>query len=400
MLAKILLPTLVAIGSVSAQSGVCTFTSTQTYHSQAEATALANCKSVKGSIVIASDAQPNIDITGPSEITGDLSLLSNNLIETFKSDNLAKIGGNFEIRNVTKLGALRFPKLTEVSALEWFTLNNLDTLEMALSKAVNITISDTFLQKLDGIDVTSINKFDINNNRRLTKFSTKLGNVSDTLTISSNGLLLQVDLPNLIWIKDMQIANVTKFSAPSLATVNNSAKFDFNYFTEFLAPNLTSSGVVSFIGNPSLTNLSFPLLQTVSRDLSIANNTALKKITGFPELEQVSGAVLLRGTFDEADFPAIQDVKGAFDVASSANITASCDKFKPLAPANQGGNGLIQGVFSCEGLKAEATDDTGSGGSGSGSNTGGGKKDSGAAGLAVNTVLFGVAALGVAQFLL
>ena len=101
-----------------------------------------------------------------------------------------------------------------------------------------------------------------------------------------------------------------------------------------------------------------------------------------------------------AEFPVLDDVKGAFDIASSANITASCDKLKGLAPANQGGTGEIQGVYSCEGLKAEATDDTGSGGSGSGSNTGSGKKDSGAAALTINTLLFGVAALGVAQVLL
>lgn len=102
-----------------------------------------------------------------------------------------------------------------------------------------------------------------------------------------------------------------------------------------------------------------------------------------------------------AAFPALNDVKGAFNVSSSADIQESCDKFKTLAPSSQGGNGKIQGKFLCVPLNEKAKDETGDGtGSGSGSGSGSSKKDA-ASGVSLNTALLALGGLvGLAQALL
>jgi len=376
---------------------------TTTINNQADATGLASCRTVKGSVLIAPGAGPDIDISGPTQITGDLNVTDNSVMKTFKANDLTIIGGAFYMRNVTVLSTLNFPSLQKVKTLFWRTVNALDTPTIGppgLTQADEITITDTFLSSLAGIDVRSLNKMDINNNRRLTEFTTQLGNLSDTLTIQSNGLDLKVSMPSLIWIANMAIANVTSFSAPSLRVVNGSARFDSNKFATFSAPNLTSTttGDISFVGNANLKNISVPALASIGGGLLIANNTALDDINGFPALKKVGGAVKLRGSFTKAEFPALNDVKGAFDVSSTADITDTCNNFKKIASAKDGGGGQVQGTFKCTGNNANANSDTGTGTDGSGSS---GKPKDTASGVTLNTALLGVAALvGVAQMFL
>lgn len=92
------------------------------------------------------------------------------------------------------------------------------------------------------------------------------------------------------------------------------------------------------------------------------------------------------------DFPALNDVKGAFDISSTNDISAACDKFQKLAPSKQGGGGQIQGVYHCESNNSQANSDTGGNTSTSGT-TGGGKGNS-AAGVAINAAMLGLAVVG------
>ncbi|KAK4113487.1 hypothetical protein N656DRAFT_707388 [Canariomyces notabilis] len=399
MLVKRVIPALAAIGSAAAQSRTCTV-STTTIHSQADATGLSGCRTVSGSIVLAEDAAGAISLSGPEEITGDLQILNNGALETLQSSSLETIGGEFKMNNVTKLISLDFSELESVGSLSWTSVTNLQTATFGpLTKADQVIISDTFLNTLEGIDLSTVRLLDINNNRLLSTFTSKLGSLSENLNIQANGLSLNVSLPNLIWIANMTIANVTDFQVPSLEIVNGSARFDSNYFSTFSAPNLTetSSGDISFVGNSNLDNLTFPVLTKIGGGLLIANNTALEKMTAFPELESVGGAVKLRGSFKEVAFPKLDIVEGAFDVASTEDINSSCDTLGKLAPSSQGGEGKVKGTYACTSKVADANDDTSSGGSssgGSGSDSSdGGNNDNGAAGLVLNTALFGLVAV-------
>lgn len=286
----------------AASSSTCS-SSTYTISTAAEATALADCDTISGSVVIAASSDNTLDISGPTSIGGDLTVENNGAIITLSSDTLASISGTFTLSNVTLLSTLSFPDLTSVGTIQWQSLPALNelTFTTGVSTAESVTISDTFLQNLDGIDLESVGTMDINNNRRLTKFETQLKNLTSNLNIQANGEALSVSFPNLIWIANMTIANVTEFSSPSLEVVNGSARFDSNYFESFSAPNMTktSSGDISFINNADLTNITFSAITAIGGGLTIVNNTALEEITGFPKLADVGGAIKLGGNFSE-----------------------------------------------------------------------------------------------------
>jgi hypothetical protein len=301
MFVKQLLPALAAIGSVAAQSGTCTV-STTTVNSQAEATKLASCRTVKGTVVIGSESGATIDLSGPEEITGDLIVRNNSQLATFSSSSVQKIGGNFKLEEATFLTSLQFPELTEARSIEWVSVTLLNTVSLGpLTKADNVRLSDTFLDTLDGFALSSAKSFKLDNNRRLSEYKSKLTQVSGELIIQANGLDLDVDLSDLIWIANMEVANVTQFSVPALKVVNGSARFDSNLFESFSAPNLThtETGDISFVGNGFLQNMTFPKLTEIAGGLLIANNTGLDRVTFFPKLTKVSGAIKLRGNFTE-----------------------------------------------------------------------------------------------------
>lgn len=99
-------------------------------------------------------------------------------------------------------------------------------------------------------------------------------------------------------------------------------------------------------------------------------------------------------------FPALNDVKGAFDLSSTGDIEKSCTDFKKIASAKDGGSGKIQGTFSCTSNNANANSDTSST-TGTGGGTSNKPKPDAAAGLSFNTALLGFAGLaGLAQALL
>ncbi|KAK4680424.1 cell wall protein Ecm33 [Podospora pseudoanserina] len=400
MLVKNLLPAFVAIGSAAAQSGTCSISGgTTTINNPAEATGLANCRTVRGSVVIGRSAGPSIDLSGPSEITGDLKVADNGIIETLQSSDLATIGGKFQLKNVTKLTSVSMSKLTAAKEIEWDTVTNIESVTLGpVNKVDDIRISITSLRNLDALDLGNVANLKLDNNARLSKFSSNLRTLSKNLVLASNGIGgigLEVELPNLVWAVELDINNVTTFSVPSLKTVNGSARFGSNFFQSFSAPNLTatSSGDISFIGNAKLTNATFPKLEAIAGGLTIANNTNLDELTGFPKLKSIGGAVLLRGNFESVEMPALDTVRGTFDASSSADISESCKAFDKLAPQNQGGNGVIAGGYDCTSNNTQANEDTDGSTSGNDGSGGSDDKDNGAVGMALNTGLFAIIAL-------
>lgn len=397
MFVKQLLIASAAVGALAA-SDPCSVTTT-TVASQAEATKLASCKTIKGSVVLGTEAGSNIDLSGPKEITGDFSVLNNGILENLVSSTLTTVGGAFTMNNVTKLSTLNMAKLTSVGSLRWQSVTNLNAVTLGpLTKADEVIVSDTFLDNLDSINLKTVRLLDINNNRRLKKFAPQLNSLSENFNIQANGIGLDISLPNLAWIANMTIANVTTFSVPSLQVVNGSARFDSNYFESFSAPNLThtESGDISFVGNAALTNMTFPKLTSIGGGLLIANNTGLDKVTFFNKLTDVGGAVKLRGNFTEVDFPELNVVKGAFDVSSTGDITSSCENLMKAAPSEQGGDGRIAGTFTCTSNNDKANEDTDGTTSDSGDvDTGSGKNNdkNSAAGLNFNAALLGLVAV-------
>ncbi|KAJ0342099.1 hypothetical protein COL922a_001488 [Colletotrichum nupharicola] len=394
-----LIPALAALGAglASAQSSNICSSATVTVTNAAMATNIP-CTTIQGSVKISEDISGNIDINGPKTIKGDLIVTNATNLVGLSSSSLVTIEGSFTMQGLTLLSDLRFTQLATVGSISWITLPALGSLVFGtagVTKVNNIVISDTFLKSLDGLNVASVDELHINNNKNLVSYSNQLANATKTIEINSNGADLGITLPNLIWANEIIIADAAKVEMPSLEVVNSSIKFDKNTFTKFIAPNLTqcSDGDVSFINNVELANLSLPLLTKTGGGLTIQNNTLLQKIDGLPKLEQIGGAVLLRGNFSEVSIPALDDVKGAFDLQSTGNIDTSCDVFNKMEGKQ------IQGKYTCRSNNTNANSDSGTGGSAGGTKSGGSE---GAAGVvSVNTAVLSLAIVGgLAQLLL
>ncbi|KAI1840380.1 hypothetical protein JX265_004506 [Neoarthrinium moseri] len=358
MYSKTFVSAAAALAMVSGVAAVSCDDPTATIASAADATTVASCDSIEGSVVVDSSSGSQIDFSGSlTKIGGDLIVLNNGGLISLSSTSLESIGGAFQVKNVTLLSTLKFTALSSVGTIDWSSLNALEQLTFGTPGVVSakeVTIADTFLNTLDGINVHSLDKMDINNNHRLTDFTTELNNLTTLLNINANGPKLSVNMPNLIWAANMTISNVTKFSAQSLESINGSLRFDSNFFDTFSAPNLTEvqTGDLSFVSNANVTNITLPLLEKIGGGFTIANNTAMEDLNGFPKLSMVGGAVKLRGSFSSVELPALDDVRGAFDLSSTGDIKTSCEAFSSKAGSE------IQGEYSCTSNNANANNDT------------------------------------------
>lgn len=96
--------------------------------------------------------------------------------------------------------------------------------------------------------------------------------------------------------------------------------------------------------------------------------------------------------------PAIKDVVGTFSVTSTADISDECTSLKDFAPESQGGNGNIQGKFTCTSNNEEAN--TGDASGGTSSTSSGSGNSSSAAMLHINSAAMGLSFVGLLAQLL
>lgn len=364
MYSKELVSAVAALGLVSGVAALGCKDDPVTITNQADADIAAACTTIPHDVFLDNQAGPNIVLNGQlREIGGSLIVRNNSVIQSLQSTSLQTIGGSFELNNVISLVSLVFGALKEVGDIKWITLDRMSEPTFGpsgITKANSVTVSDTFIENLSGINVQEVTDMFINNNRRLSAFSSSIKSLSNVMVINDNGLNLTMDLPNLQWIANMTIANVSSISVPSLRAVNGSMRFDSNLFSDFIAPNLTEiqTGDLSFVSNKNLQNISVPLLTMIGGGFTIANNTQLGKVNGFDNLETVGGAIKMRGSFDEIDLPKLHDVVGTAEFVSTEDITKSCDTLKGLS-----GN-VIQGtVTDCTSDDANANNSTSPAGS-------------------------------------
>ncbi|CZT08727.1 related to sporulation-specific protein 2 precursor [Rhynchosporium graminicola] len=355
---NLLVPGFALLSVAAAQTAtICTQPSV-TINSPADASQIADCSTIGGSIIIGSDANGIIALDGPSEVKGNLTSLSAGNLVSITSSTINKIGGEFRLFNLTLLSNLQFDVLKSVKTIYWEALPTLPQLNFAgpLSQASSVTISNTFLSTLTGINLNTVGTLQIDNNNNLKSFDTQVANITNALNINANGNQLAVTFPNLIWAANMTFRNISSIKFPSLATVNGSLGFYDNYMESISAPNLTtignfatSFGSMAIVTNEKLTNITFPMLKSVGGANQIANNTNLNAIS-FPSLSQVAGAIDFSGNFSTPELPKLSDVKGGFNVQSKQVI--SCEGFQ----AQSGGKGsIIQGKFICKSATATTT---------------------------------------------
>lgn len=94
--------------------------------------------------------------------------------------------------------------------------------------------------------------------------------------------------------------------------------------------------------------------------------------------------------------PELHNVVGTFTITSTADISTSCDTLKEDAPGGQGGNGNIQGKYTCTYNNPNANSGSASGGS----TSSGSSNTSSAASLHINSAVAGLSFVGLLAHLL
>lgn len=272
-----------------------------TISSQSDADELNGCSTFTGNIEISAKVPSGgIALNGIQQINGDL--IANNAVKltALSATELGSVSGTIKFTSLTTMSSLQFPSLSQVGAISWTTLNALQqlTFTTGLTKAKSVFITDTALTTLDGINLATVDNFEITNNAYLREIDTQVGNISQALIINNNGPNLKLTFPNLIWAFNMTVRNVSSLSIPSLKAVNSTFGVYGSYMESVIAPNLTKvGGDVAFVADSSLTNISMPLLETIGGGLLIANNSKLLDITGFKSLKSAAGAISISGNF-------------------------------------------------------------------------------------------------------
>jgi len=342
---KIALPALAAAGSAYA---ACSISGTTTIQNQGDATAFASCTGTfSGSIAVATGTTEDINIPGIRVLAGNLVASNNANLKQIGASDMEQLNGDLQLDTLQRLNAVTFPKLKKVNAVKWNALPNLGQIGFSASveQANTLDIQNTGLKSLDGINIQMAKTIKVYNNDYITEIKMQLGNVSDLLDLSNNNKAVVVELPNLIWANNLNFRACGSVSLPSLEKLNGSFGLRNSGMESFAAPNLTEVGnALAIIGNDQLSNISLPLVTKVSDDLRFANNSALLEVDGLPSLKSVGGAFDISGNMTKVETPKLDEVKGAFNIQSSDNITDSCNPYRALQKKK-----LIQGKFKCAG---------------------------------------------------
>lgn len=290
----------------SASAG-CSVQATTTIQNAADASALASCATFEGSIAIATGTTENINFDGIQRIEGSL-MAENSTLSQISGGDLETITDTFGLDELTSLTSLNFPRLTNVDTIDWVSLPNLQGLSFTtgVQQASSVSIQNTQLNSLEGINLEVVDTLYIANNPYLSNIQMQLGNITNSLVIEANAQQAAgntngtiVELTNLEWAFNMTFRNVSTVLIPSLRSLNGSMGFYGNSMESISAENLTEvGGTLSFVENAALTNITMPNLQIVEGGFLIANNTDLEEVS-FPALETIGGALDFNGPFTE-----------------------------------------------------------------------------------------------------
>ncbi|KAH3672303.1 hypothetical protein WICMUC_004398 [Wickerhamomyces mucosus] len=338
-----------ASSTLSIASGCSLSSATAT--AQADLNKYASCSALKGDLTI-SGSLATASLSGVKAIYGSLIINNATLLTSFTADSLNTITETLDLKSLTILDTLALPELATVGSINFVTLPALDSIQLntGLTQINSIYISDTSLETLDGFDVTSLDTFNVNNNKNLNSIDSKLENVKVALEVSYNSNDVEVAFDQLQWANNITFNDVSSVSLSSLQKVNSSLGFINTSLTDIEIPNLTAiGGSLTFVSNNDLEEIELSNLTSISGGFDISNNTALSVIDGFDSLETVGGAIIFIGNFTNASLPSLKRVSGGVDIESSGDL--DCDSFNSLDK-----KGSIQGdSYVCKGASTSVS---------------------------------------------
>lgn len=359
-----------------------------------------SCDTIDANVIVDPSVSGSLDLEGPSKITGNLIISNATMLLGFSSTTLKSIGGTFELKGLNLLSNLQLENLESVSSIFFEKLTQLNSMTFGttgVSKADNITITDTRLNSLDGLNIATVANFEVSNNPQLTEMTSNLVNVTQNLIFNTNGDAMVITMNSLESANIVEFRQIQTLNVEALKSVGRLSFITNPLMTSFEAKNLSLVGdSLSFIENTGLTNFSFPALTKIAGDLTIANNTKLEEINGLPKLQSVFGGITLSGAFKSVSMPKLNQVTGSVTASTTSTDKDFCAFFD-----NLNSDGDIAGSESCTFNDSSSSGgsggsgSSGSGGSSGGSSGGGSSTDNDdAAGIvSVNTAFLAIAAI-------
>lgn len=271
---------------------------------------------------------------------------------------MTTITGSLSLTSLTILSTLDLPVLSTVGSINFVTLPSLTGINLndGVSKINSLYISDTALESLDGFQVSSLDTFNVNNNKNLNSIDAKLQNVKTALEVSFNSDEVEVTFDELEWANNITFRDVASISLAKLEKVNASLGFINNSLSEIELSKLTEvGGSLSFVSNDELEELDLNNLTKIGGGFVISNNSKLETIDGFSSLETVGGAIIFTGSFSNASLPALKRVSGGALIESDGDL--DCDSFNALDKkgAIQGDNYVCKGASTSTSVAISAT---------------------------------------------
>ncbi|KAF5210326.1 putative trafficking protein particle complex subunit [Clavispora lusitaniae] len=326
---------------------------------------IAACATAVGDITISGEGIGSVELNGVQAVYGSL-LVNGTKATVLDAPTLQLVAGDLTVSDSTILSTVNFAQLTTVGSLTFNALPALEKtgLTTGLTSAEEITIQNTGLTSLDGINVFELKTFDVNNNADIESIDSGLQSVTDFLSINYNADKVEVVLDKLTSANNVEFQHISSLSVANLTTVNGSLSLQSNTFESIEFPQLKSIGKsLSINKNDELEEFDFPKLTTVGGALNVQDNQKLDSFSGFPKVKQISGSVNLAGDFNNGTFPDLERVAGGFNLTSTGDLT--CDSFVKL---NKDGD--IKGdKFYCEGASSTISSSSSKSGNANGSST-------------------------------
>lgn len=339
-----------ATTTYSVASG-CSFTSA-TATAQADLDKYASCEALVGDLTIGGDSLSVAYLNNVKAIYGSLNIIGATQLTSFTANSLGSISGEFKLQGLTILSTLALPALSAVDSINFITLPALDSIQLntGITSITSLYISDTSLETIDGFDVTSLNTFNVNNNKNLATIDSNLEEVKVALEVSFNAKTVEVAFDQLKWANNITFRDVSSVSLSKLQAVNASLGFINTSLSQIDLSSLTTvGGSLAVVSNEDLEELELSNLTSIAGGFEIANNTKLSNIDGFDSLETVGGAIIFMGAFNNASLPSLKRVSGGAHIESSGDL--DCSSFNKLDT-----KGAIQGdSYVCKGASTSTS---------------------------------------------
>jgi hypothetical protein len=260
---------------------------------------------------------------GTIKVSNTQNLITFSLPSVQKITTL-EVVGNVQLTNVD------LSRLQNADSIKFTENPNLNPPKFSNATSIrNVDFTNTAISSISGLSLTQADSITFSGNGNLTTINfDKLTKINKLLYVAGNHPTINAKFPKLSSIgAACTISNVTSFDLSSLESTGTFLSLTYNTASNFSLPKLTKVGQgLTASANPNIKSIDFPVLQSLGGGLLIANNTELGNIS-FPKLKNIDGALDLTGNFDKIDFPAIELIKGTWNVQSQSSKLV-CDDVK------------------------------------------------------------------------